>query len=80
MWEGSERGTYPMLFSGVSGVSGVLSVLSVSGGSFFSVVLHICVLCHVYFLFRRAKTMWLASRKPLSVKEHSRFPFWVSAD
>ena len=64
MWEGSEGGTYPTLFSGVSGVS---SVSSVSGGSFFSVVSHICVLCHVYFLFHQAKTMWLASRKPLPV-------------
>ena len=77
MWEGSEGGTYLTLFSGVSGV---LSVSSVSGGSFFSVVSHICVLCHMYFLFRRVKTMWLTSRKPLPVKWYSRFPFWVSVD
>ena len=52
MWEGSEGGTYLTLFSGVSGVSGVSSVSSVLGGSFFSVVSRICVVCHMYFLFR----------------------------
>ena len=35
-------------------------------------------ICHMFFLFCRVKTMWLASRKPLSVREHSRFPFLVS--
>ena len=64
MWEGDIPVVFEpklMLFLGVLGDSSVSSV------SFFSVVSHICVVCHVYFLFRRAKTMWLASRKPLPV-------------
>ena len=49
-----EQEDLPSLFSGVLSVLSVLSVL------FFSASSGIVVFCHVYFLFCRAKTMWLA--------------------
>ena len=47
-----------------------------SSGVLSAVTYH--VFCHIYFLFCWVKTMWLALRKPLSIKEHSRFPVLVS--
>ena len=47
-----------------------------SSGVLSAVTYHI--FCHIYFLFCWVKTMWLALRKPLSIKEHSHFPVLVS--